>query len=102
DLFAALPDGAFLINAARGRHMVEADVATALDSGKLEGATLDVFSEEPLPADHPFWQHPKIEITPHCASLTNPKTASAEIAKNIAMIQAGKAPRYIVDRGRGY
>ncbi|MEX2449258.1 MAG: glyoxylate/hydroxypyruvate reductase A [Rhodospirillales bacterium] len=100
--FAALPDGAFLINAARGRHMIEADVAAALEAGKLEGAALDVFSEEPLPAGHPFWRNPKIAITPHCASLTNPKTASAEIARNIRRLQAGEPARHIVDRGRGY
>ena len=69
-LFARLPRGAVVINAARGQHLVEADLLAALDSGQVSGATLDVFQEEPLPADHPFWTHPRVTVTPHIAAIT--------------------------------
>jgi len=99
---AQLPEGASLINVARGGHVVDEDLIKALDSDHLAGAVLDVFHEEPLPLDHPFWTNPKITITPHVASLTNPKTACAEITKDIALMQAGKPARYVVDRAVGY
>ncbi|HEY9889728.1 MAG TPA: glyoxylate/hydroxypyruvate reductase A, partial [Candidatus Obscuribacterales bacterium] len=72
DLFQQLPPAAYLINPARGAHLVEADLLTALAAGYLSGACLDVFHQEPLPADHPFWPHPALRVTPHCASLTDP------------------------------
>lgn len=97
-----LPRGSFLINAARGGHLVEADLIPLLDSGHLAGATLDVFAVEPLPGDHPFWSHPAITILPHAAALTHPKTASRIISANIARHRAGHALMNVVDRGRGY
>ncbi|MDX1528563.1 MAG: NAD(P)-dependent oxidoreductase, partial [Gammaproteobacteria bacterium] len=90
------------INAARGPHVVEADLLAALDSGQISGAALDVFHHEPLPADHPFWTHPKVTITPHVASLTNPKTGAGAIAANIARCELGKLPEHVVDFSRGY
>ena len=65
DLFTRLPQGAGLVNAGRGGHLVEADLITALDNGQLSGAVLDVFREEPLPPGHAFWNHPRIIVTPH-------------------------------------
>jgi glyoxylate/hydroxypyruvate reductase A len=100
--FAALPSGAYVINLARGGHIVEADLLAALDRGHLAGATLDVFETEPLPAGHAFWTHPKIHITPHVAGLTNPRTAAAQVVENIRRVQAGKAARNLVDAARGY
>ncbi len=99
---AALPQGAFVINAARGRHLVEEDLLAALDSGHIAGATLDVFRQEPLPPDHPFWSHPKVTVIPHCAALTQPKTAARTIADNIRRRQSGQPLLYVVDPGRGY
>ena len=99
---AALPAGAAFINAARGGHVVEADLLAALDSGHLTGATIDAFDDEPLPRDHPFWSHPKVVVTPHVASVTNPKTAAAEVAEDMRRILRGQAPRHVVDRRRGY
>ena len=99
---AALPRGAYLINAARGGHVDEDALLAALATGHLAGATLDVFKTEPLPADHPFWRAPSLTITPHIASLTVPASAAAGIAANIARIQGGLAPRHAVDPARGY
>jgi glyoxylate/hydroxypyruvate reductase A len=101
-LFAGLPRGAWLINAGRGGHQVEADILAALESGQLAGAALDVFQSEPLPADHPFWPHPKITISPHIASVTQPRSAAREIVANIRRLQAGEAPHNIVDTAAGY
>ena len=67
---AQLPRGAFLVNAGRGGHLVDADVVAALDSGQLGGALLDVFHEEPLPKDHAYWSHLKVIVTPHIAATT--------------------------------
>ena len=99
---AALPRGAFVINAARGRHVEEEDLLAALDSGHIAGATLDVFRREPLPPDHPFWSHPKVTVIPHSAALTQPKTAARTIADNIRRCQSGQPLLYVVDPGRGY
>ncbi len=97
-----LPEGAYVINAARGQHLVEEDLLSALNSGHIAGAALDVFRKEPLPADHPFWTHPKVTLTPHVASLTNPETGAEAIADNIALCESGKAPQNVVDFSRGY
>lgn len=82
DTFRRMPEGAYLINVARGEHLVENDLIEAIDAGHLSGASLDVFREEPLPASHPFWEHPYISITPHIASITNPATAVNQILEN--------------------
>lgn len=100
--FARLPAGAFVINAARGGHLVEADLLPALRDGHLAGAALDVFADEPLARDHPFWQDPRIAVTPHVASLTHARTAAKSVAANIRRAEAGEPLDNLVDRKRGY
>src|SRR5439155_26553460 len=101
-LFAHLPRGAGLINAGRGGHLVEADLIPALESGQLSGAVLDVFRDEPLPPGHPFWQHPRIIVTPHIAAETHPPTAAPIIRDAIRNFAAGRPVANIVDLARGY
>ena len=101
-LFAALPRGAFLINVGRGSHLVEDDLLTALQKGHLAEATLDVFQQEPLPVDHPFWYVPSITITPHVASIADPDSAAPLIVENIRRACARQPLRYAVDVIRGY
>lgn len=100
--FAALPRGAALISVGRGKQVVEADLLTALDAGQVGGATLDVFREEPLPADSPFWDHPRVVVTPHIASMTLPKTACKAVIDNIRRHRAGQSLEHVVDLARGY
>jgi glyoxylate/hydroxypyruvate reductase len=95
--FDALPKGAVVINAARGDHLVEADLLAALDRGRLAGAVLDVVSVEPLPKHHPLWRHPDVLITPHVASLSNPSTGAAQIVATLRAVQAGEQPAHVVD-----
>lgn len=102
ELFGKLLKGASLINAARGGHQVEEDILAALESGQLSEATLDVFREEPLPAGHPFWCHPRVTITPHNASLTDPDGAVRQVIENIQRIRRGESPSNIVDSKAGY
>jgi glyoxylate/hydroxypyruvate reductase A len=99
---AELPRGAFLINVARGRHVVDEDLIEALDSGRLAAATLDVFREEPLPPQHPFWSHPKITVVPHISAVTQVATASRTVATNVRLLLAGCSVPDTVDRSRGY
>lgn len=99
---ARLPKGATLINVGRGRHIVEADLLAALASGQLAHATLDVFSVEPLPQDHPFWDHPRISITPHIASMTVPESAVEGIADALRAVRSGTPLPGVVDRCLGY
>jgi glyoxylate/hydroxypyruvate reductase A len=101
-LFARLPKGACLINVGRGPHLVEQDLIPALDSGQLGGATLDVLQQEPPPADHPFWTHPKILLTPHIASLIDPEAGAKVIAENIRRFRAGEPVPDMVDLSQGY
>lgn len=101
-LFAQLPKDAFVINVARGGHLVEADLIAALDSGHLSGATLDVFHTEPLPEDSPLWSHPKITVTPHVAAISEPRVAAQYVADGIARFERGEALGNIVDPRRGY
>ncbi len=97
------PFGApYVINAGRGRQQVADDILAALDSGELYGATLDVFVPEPLPPDHPFWTHPKVTLTPHCAADSDPETICRYVAGNIAKHQRGEKLENLVDRARGY
>ena len=100
--FAALPRGALFINMARGGHVVDADLLAALYSGHLAGAVLDVFNTEPLPADHPYWTHPKVTVTPHIAGATNPRTASPGVIENIKRLHAGQPLIHTVDPKTGY
>lgn len=97
-----LPEGACVINLARGGHVVEPDLLAALDSGKLSHAYLDVFENEPLPADHRFWSHPEVTVTPHVAALTEPRTAIPKVAANIERVRRGEAPQGLVDPAAGY
>jgi glyoxylate/hydroxypyruvate reductase A len=97
-----LPPGAYLINAGRGGHLVESDLLSALDSGQLSGALLDVFREEPLPVGHPFWNHDKITVTPHIASITNPLSASAEVVENYRRVLNNEPLLNLVDIESGY
>lgn len=100
--FARLPRGAHLINVGRGAHVVEGDLLRALDDGQLGYATLDTFTEEPLPADHPYWTHPRVLVTPHIASRT-PARAIARLTRiNLARVLQGNAAMVAVDPARGY
>lgn len=100
--FAALPEGAFVMNCGRGELIVEADLLAAIESGHLSGAALDVFREEPLPSDHPFWDHPRIAVTPHNASTGSAWGAVDIVIENIRRSQAGEPLLATVDRERGY
>jgi glyoxylate/hydroxypyruvate reductase A len=99
---ARLKPGAALVNVARGGHVVDADLIAALDAGQLSEAVLDVFDEEPLPADHPFWRHPRVHVFPHVAAPTDPDSAAAIAAANIRAFRTGGAIAGLVDRARGY
>ena len=97
-----LADGAHLVNIGRGDALVEEDLLALLDSGKLSGATLDVFTKEPLPPGHPFWQRPEITITPHTSGLTIPGETVAQIAAKIRRLERGEPVTGVVDYARGY
>ena len=98
----ALPRGAVVINAARGKHVVDDDLIDALDSGQLSGATLDVYRQEPLPQDHPFWAHPKIVMYPHAAAWTLPESAAPVLADNIRRARSGIPLTGQIDTRLGY
>jgi glyoxylate/hydroxypyruvate reductase A len=102
ELFDALTRGASLVNVGRGPHLVDTDLLAALDSGRLSRAILDVTDPEPLPADHPFWAHPRVFVTPHVASMTQPETAAPILLENIRRHQRGETLLGIVDRAKGY
>ena len=107
ELFAKLdrnsPMGApVLINAGRGGLQNEADILQCLDDGTLGAASLDVYATEPLPADSPFWSHPKIVLTPHNAADTDPDEISKYVARQIARLEAGGVLDNVVDPARGY
>jgi len=102
DLFDKLPKGTCVINCARGGHLVEDDLLAALASGQIKQATLDVFHIEPLPADHPFWTHLAITVTPHVASQIDAETGGRLIAANLkAFAETGTCPD-MADAARGY
>ncbi len=88
-LFNRLPAGAVLINCGRGEHMVNEDVLAALESGQLAGAVLDVFPQEPLPADDPLWRHPQVVITPHMASAASAEVIARQLLENIQRQRRG-------------
>jgi len=102
DTLGRLQPGAVLIHVARGGHLVEEDLLALLDEGHLAAATLDVFRTEPLPSDHPFWQHPKITVTPHMSARTLRDETIAQIAHKIGALQRGQAIAGVVQRARGY
>ena len=101
-LFATMPRGAAIVNAARGAHLVDADLLAALESGQLSAAVLDVFVEEPLPTEHPFWRHEKIIVTPHAAAATHAPTAAAGVAENLRRLSDGRQLINVVDLTHGY
>ncbi len=102
ETLALLPKGARVINPGRGPLIDDDALLSALNSGQIGHATLDVFRVEPLPADHPYWAHPKVTVTPHIASETRPATAAQVICDNIARGEAGEALLHIVNRDLGY
>jgi glyoxylate/hydroxypyruvate reductase A len=99
---ALLPAGAYVVNVARGEHLVDEDLLALLDSGHLGGATLDVFRTEPLPAEHAFWRHPRIRVTPHSSAQTLRAESMAQIAGKILALERGESVAGMVDVSRGY
>jgi glyoxylate/hydroxypyruvate reductase A len=102
DTLSQLQPGGYLVNVARGKHLVEEDLIALVDSGHMAGATLDVFRTEPLPADHAFWKHPKITVTPHTSARTLREESIAQIVGKIQALQRGEAINGVVDHQRGY
>lgn len=101
DLFAALPEGASIVNVGRGGHLVGADLIAALD-GHLSAAVLDVFAPEPLPASDPLWSHSRVWVTPHIASVSLPEGGAEAVIANIHRDRRGEPPLGLVERHRGY
>jgi glyoxylate/hydroxypyruvate reductase A len=99
---ARLLPGGYLVNVARGAHLVDDDLLALLDSGHMAGATLDVFRTEPLPAGHAFWKHPKITVTPHTSARTLRDESIAQIAGKILALERGDPIAGLVDPVRGY
>ena len=105
DTLSRLLPGGYLINVARGAHLVDEDLLALIDSGHLAGATLDVFRTEPLPASHPFWAHPRVTVTPHTSARTLRSESIAQIAAKIRRLLAGEPIDNlpgVVDAARGY
>lgn len=99
---ALLPKGSFIVNAGRGTLIVDEALVAALDSGQVAHATLDVFRTEPVPADHPFWSHPGVTISPHIAAATRASTAAEKIAENVVRAESGEPLLHVVDRTLSY
>ncbi|MDC6388529.1 glyoxylate/hydroxypyruvate reductase A [Maribacter sp. PR1] len=102
ELFSKLPKGCYIINVARGGHLVNEDLLKALDNGHLSGACLDVYHQEPLPSDHPFWNHPKIFMTPHYASVSDTNSVVPQILENYERLRHGENLLNKVNRNKGY
>ena len=102
DTLSQLQPGGYVINVARGAHLVDDDLLALLDNGHLAGATLDVFRTEPLPADHPFWNHPGITVTPHTSARTLRSESIAQIAGKMMALQRGEPVAGVVEACRGY
>lgn len=100
--FAAMAPGSYLINIARGGHVIDDDLLAALDGGHLAGAFLDVFAQEPLPAAHPYWHHDKVYMTPHVAGDLVPRSCAHSVARSVRQHLAGEALDNLLDRERGY
>ena len=97
-----LQSGGHLINVGRGAHLVEEDLLTLLDSGQMAGATLDVFRTEPLPPEHPFWTHPKVQVTPHIAGATLRLRTIRQIVDKLHKLERGETVAGLVDTRAGY
>ncbi len=100
--FAQMPRGAYLINVARGAHVVEPDLVAAVNTGQLSGAALDVQDVEPLPADDPLWSTPGVTITPHIAGQASISVIAAQFVESYSAMRAGLPIPRTVDRTRGY
>ena len=100
--FEKMPSGSYLINIARGAHVVEPDLIAAVTRGHLSGAALDVQRQEPMPADDPLWAVPGITITPHIAAQSSPQTIATQFVAGLRCVQRGEPPPQVVDRARGY
>src|SRR5699024_2914758 len=101
-VFEQLPEGAYVINVGRGKELIDEDLIRAIDSGHLSGAALDVFQPEPLPKEHPFWEHPKIMITPHTAGNTHPFKAVKDVLYNYQAMKNDEPLMHTVNRKKGY
>ena len=101
-LFDQLNPSSFLINVSRGKVQDEKDLLSALDNGKLSGAFLDVFETEPLPPDSPLWEHPRVYITPHVASITQPEAGVHQIIENSQLLHHHRPLKHRVDEEKGY
>ncbi len=102
DTFDLLPEGAYVINVGRGGHLIEEDLLEALESGQIAGALLDVFQTEPLPEAHPFWDHPKVIVTPHISTQPFDALAMEQVGANLKRAMAGKPLVGLVDPDKGY
>lgn len=102
EVFARMRADSILINLGRGGHLVESDLLDALEAGRPGFAALDVFAEEPLPPEHPFWRHPKVRVTPHVAADADPVSLARYVAEGIAAFERGERPAGLVDRQAGY
>ncbi len=102
DTFARLKPGAKLIHVGRGEHLIAADLLEALQSGQLGGAIVDVFPNEPLPADDPLWRAPNLIVTPHMASVASADTIGLQVAQNVRRLLRGEPLDNVVDVVRGY
>ena len=101
-LLSKLPAGAAFVNVARGAHVVDEDLLAALDSGHLRHAFLDVFRTEPLPADHRYWQHPRVTVTPHMGAPTFPESGAGFVAEQLDRLERGEPLEQLVDHSEGY
>ncbi|MBH68251.1 MAG: glyoxylate/hydroxypyruvate reductase A [Rhodospirillaceae bacterium] len=97
-----LPFGAYIINAGRGQHVVDECLLKALETGHIAGAALDVFNQEPLPPEHPYWAHPKVKVWPHVSAQSNAHSAANQVADAIKKVFAGHSPKNLVRRDRQY
>lgn len=102
EFFSRVRPGACLVQVGRGGHLVEADLLEALTQGRIAGAFLDVFSQEPLPPQHPFWNHPALNVTPHVASLSDPARSAETVIANIRRAMRGQPLLHAIDRATGY
>ncbi len=102
DTLSRLMPGGYVVNVARGAHLVDRDLLALIDSGYLAGAALDVFRSEPLPAEHPFWRHPLITVTPHTSARTLRDESVAQIARKMLAMERGEPVAGVVDVNRGY